>query len=36
MQKKYKKILFNLDNTLVNDDENRKCAIKMLLKEKMS
>ena len=34
MKKKYKKILFDLDNTLVNDDENRKCAIKMLLKEK--
>lgn len=34
MQKKYKKILFDLDNTLVNDDENRKCAIKKLLKER--
>lgn len=34
MQKKYKKILFDLDNTLVNDDENRKCAIKKILKER--
>ena len=31
MQKKYKKLLFDLDNTLVDDDENRKYAIKQVL-----
>lgn len=31
MQKKYKTILFDLDNTLVDDDENRKYAIKQIL-----
>ena len=34
MQKKYKKILFDLDNTLVDDDENRKYAIKQTLLER--
>ena len=34
MQKKYKKILFDLDNTLVDDDENRKYAIKQILLER--
>lgn len=39
MAKKYKKILFDLDNTLVDDDENRKYAIKEILiqrKEKVT
>jgi len=31
MKKRYKKILFDLDNTLVDDDENRKYAIKQIL-----
>ena len=31
MKKKYKKILFDLDNTLVDDDANRKYAIKQIL-----
>ena len=30
----YKKLLFDLDNTLVDDDENRKYAIKQILIEK--
>lgn len=30
----YKKLLFDLDNTLVDDDENRKCAIKKILTER--
>ena len=34
MQKKYKKLLFDLDNTLVDDDENRKYAIKQILLER--
>ena len=34
MQKSYKKLLFDLDNTLVDDDENRKCAIKKILLER--
>lgn len=34
MIKTYKKILFDLDNTLVNDDENRKYAIKRILVER--
>ena len=34
MLKKYKKILFDLDNTLVDDNENRKYAIKQILKER--
>jgi 2-haloacid dehalogenase len=34
MQKIYKKLLFDLDNTLVDDDENRKYAIKKLLLER--
>ena len=32
--KKYKKILFDLDNTLIDDDANRSYAIKKILKEK--
>lgn len=35
MQKEYKKLLFDLDNTLVDDDENRKYAIKKILLEKV-
>ena len=31
MQKTYKKILFDLDNTLVDDDENRKYAFRQIL-----
>ena len=31
MKNKYKKLLFDLDNTLVDDDENRKYAIKHVL-----
>lgn len=31
---KYKKILFDLDNTLIDDDANRSYAIKKILKEK--
>lgn len=31
MEKNYKKILFDLDNTLVDDDENRRYAIKQIL-----
>ena len=34
MQKKYKKLLFDLDNTLVDDDENRRFAIEQILKER--
>lgn len=34
MGKRYKKILFDLDNTLVDDDENRKYAIEKILIEK--
>lgn len=34
MQKIYKKLLFDLDNTLVDDDENRKYAIKQILIER--
>jgi len=34
MQKIYKKLLFDLDNTLVDDDENRKYAIKKILLER--
>ena len=34
MQKTYKKILFDLDNTLVDDDENRKYAIKQIMIER--
>ena len=34
MVKTYKKILFDLDNTLVDDDENRKYAIKQILIER--
>lgn len=34
MKKTYKKILFDLDNTLVDDDENRKYAIKQILLER--
>ena len=34
MPKVYKKILFDLDNTLVDDDENRKYAIKKILLER--
>ena len=36
MVKTYKKILFDLDNTLVDDDENRKYAIKQILIENIS
>ena len=31
MHKNYKKLLFDLDNTLVDDDENRKYAIRQVL-----
>lgn len=34
MPKVYKKILFDLDNTLVDDNENRKYAFKKILEEK--
>lgn len=34
MPKIYKKLLFDLDNTLVDDDENRKYAIKQILIER--
>lgn len=34
MEKKYKKLLFDLDNTLVDDNENRKYAIKRILEDK--
>lgn len=34
MEKRYKKILFDLDNTLVDDDENRKYAINKILLER--
>lgn len=34
MHPKYKKLLFDLDNTLVDDDENRKNAIKKVLLER--
>ena len=34
MKKKYKKLLFDLDNTLVDDDENRRYAIKKILEER--
>ncbi len=34
MHKIYKKILFDLDNTLVDDDENRRYAIKQILLER--
>ena len=30
MLKIYKKLLFDLDNTLVDDDENRRYAIKQI------
>lgn len=39
MERKYKKILFDLDNTLVDDDKNREYAIEQILidrKEKYS
>ncbi len=34
MYEKYKKLLFDLDNTLVDDDENRKNAIRKVLIER--
>ena len=34
MEKKYKKLLFDLDNTLVDDDHNRIYAIKKILLER--
>lgn len=34
MQKVYKKLLFDLDNTLVDDDKNRSYAIKQILTER--
>lgn len=34
MDKKYKFLLFDLDNTLVDDDENRKYSFKQILLEK--
>ena len=34
MQKKYRKLLFDLDNTLVDDDENRRYAITQILIER--
>ena len=33
MQKTYRKLLFNLDNTLIDDDENISYAIKQILIE---
>ena len=30
----YKKILFDLDNTLIDDDENRRYAIRKIIKNK--
>ena len=32
--RKYKKILFDLDNTLIDDDENRKYAFKQILADR--
>ena len=34
MSKSYRKLLFDLDNTIVDDDENRKYAIKQILIER--
>lgn len=34
MQKTYRKLLFDLDNTLIDDDKNRKYAIKQILIER--
>lgn len=34
MEKRYKKLLFDLDNTLVDDDENRKHAMEKILIER--
>lgn len=34
MIKKYKKLLFDLDNTLVDDDENRKYALEKILNQR--
>ena len=34
MEKRYKKLLFDLDNTLVDDDENRKQAMEKILIER--
>ena len=34
MNKKYKKVLFDLDNTLVDDDKSRRYAIEQILIEK--
>lgn len=34
MHKKYKKLLFDLDNTLVDDDKNREYAISKMLEER--
>lgn len=34
MQKNYRRLLFDLDNTLVDDDENRRYAIKKMLIER--
>ena len=34
MQKTYRKLLFDLDNTLIDDDENRRYAIRQILIER--
>ena len=34
MIKKYKKLLFDLDNTLIDDDENRKYALEKILNQR--
>lgn len=34
MQKEYKTLLFDLDDTLIDDDENRRYAIKKILTER--
>ena len=34
MGKIYKKLLFDLDNTLIDDNKNRKCAIKRVLNDR--
>lgn len=34
MQKTYRKLLFDLDNTLIDDDENRRYAIRQILTER--
>lgn len=36
MQKKYQTVLVDLDNTLANDEENKKYAYKKYLKNKIN